>query len=376
MTKTSLVLIASLATAQAQDALLGNLPKDFIDPYIFITGAAMASSADVGSLGTHGHDPNNNFAIQGIDSALSLKPSKYFKGFANINAFTNEESELEAEWEEGYLKALELPGGFEIRGGRYYNDYGLQNNVHLHGWDYVDSNLITTRFLGDEGTLTELGGEVSWKLPVRFSSVITASFGDVFAEAHEEEGDEEEEDELEGESALFSRVFTIRSANRFLADPYNKHQVGLSYAFGENRFGGGKDTQVFGVDYVYQWRQNGDDKGGQSFTLESEVVYRDVDYRSEDGSESGNANEFGAYLSGIYGLNDDWFFGARYDYVQGLGSQFHESEQRNRYSLAATRKIFFSDQVEAHARLQYNLDDIANEDLEHSVLLQIQLGLL
>lgn len=346
-----------------------SLPEDFLTPSVHITATYGVSSTEVGSLGTHGHDPNRDVTLQGAEVGLSLNANDYLKGFININAFTDEEGELDAEWEEGFLKLQNLPLGFEIRGGRYFNRFGLQNNVHVHGWDYVDSNLITTRFLGDEGLLSE-GGELSWRLPVDFTSVISASFGRVPADEHGEE--EEEEEGLEGESALFDEAFTVRWLNRFGPNDFHQHQIGLNFATGENLFG--EDTNIYGADYVYTWRENGLEPGGRSLSVSTEFIYRDIDFADEESGLSGNVNEFGAAVSAIYGFNDDWSLGARYDYVEGLGDGFHEAEERSRYSLALTRSFQLPNDMYGSTRLQYNLDDVEDQELEHTVFFQINLS--
>ncbi len=364
-----ILLIATAGAVSAQDIFDG-LPENFLTPSVHITSGFGVSSTEIGSLGTHGHDPNRHFSLQGVDAGLSLRAHDYLQGFVNVNTFLDEEGELDAEWEEGFLKAENLPGGFEVRAGRYYNRLGLQNNVHLHGWKFVDSNFITTRFLGDDGLITE-GGEVSWKLPVEFTSVISASYGRVPAEAHAEE-EAPGPDEVDGENALFDSAFTARWLNRFGPDDFHQHQIGLNFANGENRFG--ETTSLYGLDYVYQWRENGLERGGRSFTFESEVLYRDAEYVSEDATVFGDADEVGAYLSGTYGFDENWSIGARYDYIQGLGDPLLESEERSRYSLALTRAVALPKDMSGHVRLQYNLDDIEAAELEHSVFLQLQLS--
>ncbi|MEJ6568266.1 MAG: hypothetical protein QNL80_05325, partial [Akkermansiaceae bacterium] len=123
-----------------------------LDPTLHINGVIGATSASsLEEVGGHAHDPNDNFALQGIDLGLSLRVDDWLAGFINANVFTDSHHELDVELEEAFLKFQELPGGFDLRVGRFMNRLGRQNNKHLHSWDYVNSDLFTSQFLGEEG---------------------------------------------------------------------------------------------------------------------------------------------------------------------------------------------------------------------------------
>ena len=126
-----------------------------LEPTLHMRAIAGESSADhLEDLASHGHDPNNNFALQGLELGTNLYYGDDISGFVNMNAFSTPDHEMEAEWEEGFLKYTGVDG-FEIRGGRFLNRLGGQNNQHLHSWDFVDANLSTGLFLGEEGLRTD-----------------------------------------------------------------------------------------------------------------------------------------------------------------------------------------------------------------------------
>ncbi len=99
-----------------------------------------------------GHDPSeDNFNFQGFELGTNIHLGEYVSGFATVNIFKRDGEAFESEFEEGFLKLQNLPGGFEIRGGRMLARFGDQNSRHLHGWDFVDANMTNVRFLGEDG---------------------------------------------------------------------------------------------------------------------------------------------------------------------------------------------------------------------------------
>ena len=142
------------------------------------------------------HDPRmDGWTIQGFEFGMSARVNEYLEGFGTYHLYYDAESDEWADhFEEWFGKIKNLPGGFELRGGRYLNRFGFHNSTHLHGWDFVDSSLVNGRFLGDDGLYT-IGGEVSWKLPVSWTSMLSVSVGVPPAAEehhHEEEGVEPE----------------------------------------------------------------------------------------------------------------------------------------------------------------------------------------
>ncbi|MGE9267568.1 MAG: hypothetical protein ACQKBY_05690, partial [Verrucomicrobiales bacterium] len=281
------VLASGLSSGQSLDLLP-------VDEMLTLSAHANTvvgtSSGDPGELAVHGHDPNQDATIQALELSLSVRANDYVEAFVGVNTFLNLEDELDGEWEEGFVKLKNLPGGFELRGGRYLNRLGSQNNVHLHGWDFVDANLSTGFFLGEDGLRTE-GIELSWfgeTGQARYG--ISTSFGNALEhshdhgghaheehedhdhddhdhhdehEDHDEHGHDEEHDE-HGEAremAYFVEdLVTTRAFVNYRHTDFHQHELGLSYAQGRNGYR--RDTKLFGMDYEYQWRENGLEAGG------------------------------------------------------------------------------------------------------------------
>ena len=346
-------------------------------PTLQFNGVIGDTSADsFGDVGGHGHDPNNEVAIQGIDVGLNLILDNWLTGFVNINAFTDAERELDSELEEAFLRFHNLPGGFEIRGGRFQNRIGVQNHLHLHSWDFANANLSTSQFLGEESLFTK-GVELNWIREFGPAFVaLTASFGETPDEEH---GDEEEEEGGNSEEALFDgEVFTGRALFGYNQTDFHQHRLGFNGVFGENGYN--RDTNLFSVDYTYTWRENGLEPGGRSFAIGAEYFYRDVEFASENNSANRGSTSQSSFMAfANYRFAEEWTASARYEHLQGRtgGGELINGDvdfafvaaERDRVSLALTRDFQYQE-LDSLVRLQYSHDDLDGQK-EDSVFLQI-----
>ena len=344
-------------------------PEEWFDLNAHLRIAGAESSGAFGDLSTHGHDPTGEFTVQGFEIEPRLRLNDHLLFSGGFNIVQTADNELEAEFEEGYGSIQDLPGGFEVRGGRFFNRIGLQNRQHIHAWNFVDSNLVTSTFLGDENLATD-GGELNWIVPVgRFTSALTASFGHAVVEDEEEE----EEEEAGSEEGNFAEnTFTARWLLRYDANDFHRHELGLNLALGENGFG--EDTNIYGIDYRYLWRENGLEAGGQFVELGGEFFFRSVDFVDEDLGTSGDADHYGFSTYARYGINA-WDFGVRFDYLDDVeeaagGDDIYAVEERFRFSVAATYNWVLSEEFAGHIRLQGNFDDLEDSN-EQSVSLQL-----
>lgn len=329
------------------------------------------------NFATHAHDPNSRFTVQGLELSASARYGEYLAGFVSVNSFIDQEDKVDAELEEAFLKLENLPGGFEVRGGRMLARVGTQNNQHIHSWHFVDANLITTRFLGDEGLVSE-GAELSYWLPFEHKSLLTIGYSNAVAHQHEHEEEEDHggghhDEHVEGEGALLNdEIFNLRLKGIYQITDFRSVTYGASYLNGKNGYG--KRGHIVGADTTYLWRENGIEAGGKHLRAIVEPIYRNFDYQNEDGDVSGSASEWGIHTSVGYGFIDKWEAGLRYDYTQGVDEPVEELGKRHRISAAVTRTFELHELLSGHTRLQYTHDRFESQN-ENAIWLQVQFDL-
>lgn len=362
-----------------------------LSPSVHFNGAIGDSSGDPEKLAVGHHDPTReDGTVQGLEAGLSLRLNQ-LEGFAVYTLYYGAEEEWEGEWEEAFLKLRDLPGGFEVRGGRMLARYGKQNAQHLHAWDFVDMPLVVGRYLGDDGLITD-GGDVTWlKHNIATTYGITAGYGETKAhdhahgeeeEEHGEEHHEEEEHHHHEELRFASGTGYGRAFAQWRRNDFNNFEIGASLALGddaEERLIG-----VYGADVTYTWREKGLEPGGRSLRWTTEFMLRDV----EDGTEQHDAenheehgeddpheeperlpggSDFGLYTQAVYAMLQQLDLGLRLDYVDGnedLGAQ-----ERLRVSPALT--AYLDPFRRTSLRGQYNYDDLAGGEEAHSFWLQL-----
>lgn len=365
-------------------------------PDLHIHGTGGVSTGDPAELATGGHDPRREaFSAQAIEPGLSLR-AKYVEGFANYLWFQDESGDWDGELEEAFGKIVNLPVGIEIKGGQYLSRFGNLNNKHLHAWDFVDSEMVLGRFLGDDGLLLR-GGELSWTLPLGMDPGFTgiASFGYGETRPHDHDhghADHAGEPAYEADEAtLADNVFTTRLMGRYRFSDFHTITAGASWAGGDNGFG--KTTNIGGIDIEYQWREHGLEPGGMGLRWRNEFLWRDVDAvgtvahdedhvdglmddhvedHDHDGeSISGNFNETGFYSAATFTWNEYLDTSLRVGWVEGIDA--FGLEERLRISPAIA--CWADSGRRVGMRVQYNYDNLESGDDEHSVWFQINIAL-
>lgn len=356
---------------------------DVLFPNLHLHGVGGFTSGEAEELASGGHDPQRQaFSAQAIEPGVSLR-TQYLEGFANYLWFQDAEGDWDGELEEAFGKIVNIPGGLELKGGQYLTRFGALNDKHLHAWDFVDSEMVLSRFLGEDGLLLR-GGELGWTLPLgmdpAFVSVASLGFGNAREEDHGhggEHGDDHEEALHEGEeAALTDDVWTARLMGRYRFDDFRTVSAGFSWAGGKNGFG--RDSQVVGLDAEYLWRENGLEPGGRAFRWRNELLWRDVQALSvheeeeeEDEIYRGTYSEWGFYTHAIYTWNARLDTGLRLGWVEGI-DDFGQDE---RFRISPGISWWFDDARRIGLRAQYNYDSIASHDDEHSLWLQLNIAL-
>lgn len=306
-----------LLSLQAQEEV------PLLSPSIHATAVYGNSSADhPGEFAPGGHDPKRSdaFILQSFEPSLSLRWGDYVQGFVTGLAFTDANDDLEWEWEEYFLKFINLPGDIEVRGGRMLSRVGFHNPTHLHSWTTVDAPLPHALFLGEDGLGLE-GVDLSFYLGDSQRSVLTLGFGqrpahdhdhghggeddhdhhdDPHGEEHMDEDhhdedhhdDDHDHDEHDHEHGGFEAfeayrvnddVFTIGFRNDLVFNDFRVLRSNLFAGLGDNE--GGTRSSFAGAGVEFQWRENGLEPGGRSFRWRNEVIFFDSNASSHDHGE-------------------------------------------------------------------------------------------
>ncbi|WP_411826154.1 hypothetical protein [Luteolibacter sp. AS25] len=374
-----------------------------IFPHLHVFSAYGFSSAEDGDLAVNDHDPQRDVTLQGLETGASLRAGM-LQGFVTGSGITDSEGDFSFTLEEAFLKLVDLPMGFELRGGQYLNRFGFQNSVHNHGWSNIDQNLVNGRFL-NEGEMITRGVEISWNVPIAAmqSSLISLSVGRAETHAHSH-GEEEHEDEseFEAEGANFSDTAVTASwINQYDIDDMNRVTGVVSAAWGDNEYG--RTSQVYGIGVEYLWRENGYGVGGNSIRWRNEMMYRqfgaisghlpgeeedDHDHEEEDhddhdeedhddedhddeASRRDSFSEFGFYSSLTYGIDDSVDLGLRAGWVSGISDVGLDS----RFRLSPSVSWYVNESRTVQTRLQYNWDQSNDFGDEHSVWFQVGFNL-
>lgn len=367
-------------------------------PHLHLRGVAGGNDGPDGRSATAHHDPRYdgfNFS-QGLEAGFSLRAGEHLEGFATgALTWDRESHDWDAELEEAFAKVRGLPGGFEVRAGRFLNRFGRQNSLHVHGYDFVDQNLINGVLLGEHGLAAD-GGELSWNIPLPFPSVISAGFGravtfdhdhghdDHSPHGHHGGGGHDAHDPDPDGFALTGNLFTVRWLSRYQYNDFHRFSGGVSYARGENGFH--RHTSVFGVDLEYLWRENGLEPGGRELRWNTGVFHRragiryagghghhgefhraghDHDHDPEPSSLRGETvSGTGVMTSVVWSAGRWWDAGLRAEWLDGHRGQ----PERWRVSPAVT----FRPDPGRHLllRLQYNHDCTRGTGDDHAVWLQ------
>jgi hypothetical protein len=369
-------------------------------PHVHVDTALGKSSANPSDLQLGHHDPNlNGFTWQNVELGLSGRFNEHFEAFGTYAGNVDSEGHWEGIYEEWFAKlqnvSLGMFGDFEVRGGRIYNRFGIQNTYHPHGFDWADQYLVNARLLGED-SLTIIGTDLTWRLPTPWTSQLDVALG-VAPEGHGHHHHGEREIEgavLDAEAAGFDDFMTVANwTNVYHHNDFHQFRVGGSGAWGDNQYG--LATQIYGTHFEYQWRENGFLPGGRYFRWRTEAMWRrwngdsslleeeheeeeeehgheedhDGEHHDEEEFLRAKLGEFGFYSSLLYGFHPRLEAGLRAEYVNG--SLVAGLDDRFRMSPGLT--YYPTDARNVRLRVQYNYDISREFGTDHSVWGQLSL---
>ncbi len=268
-------------------------------------------------------------------------------------ALHHHDGETELELEEAFVDALGLPGGLQLRAGRFLSQVGYLNERHTHVDDFTERPLLYRAFLGTHWSDTGL--RVNWVAP-------TALYWRVGLEAFDG-------GRLAGESADSARTVGVTTLSTRLGGDIGRSQswqVGLAWlrnrltpaAAGDGGHGDDHDHdheheeghdhahgaayaggRMFIADAVWKWAPQGNNAARQ-LRLSGEYA-RVTDLNEFAGSD--DIHE-AWYLAGVYRFAPQWEVGARTGTLkvsEPHGDHFHRGRlQETSLMLAWVRSHF------------------------------------
>jgi hypothetical protein len=338
---------------------------------------------DVGSLQGGGHDPaQRGFTLPNTELTFDGAVDPYFKAFSAIVLKVEEDESAEIELEEAYLLTTALPWNFQFKAGRFFAEFGRQNQQHPHAWAFVDQPVVLTRLLGPDG-LQQNGARLSWLVPTPFYTELflgvfngqgeTAfSFrNDDSAEIH---GGEPVNRNLRGPQDL---LLVPRVATSFDLSDTQTLLLGASAAIGPNNSGAGAESQLYGADLYWKWRPVDAQAGFPFVTFQTEALYRRYEAAGRTSIVDSlvtlpaeTLGDWGFYAQLLWGYRRGWVAGLRGEFVSADTGAF-DSELRMDRTRISPNLTWYPTEF-SKLRLQYNYDHRQGEGDDHSVWMQLE----
>lgn len=357
----------------------------------------------------HGHGHGDGDA-HGLDDGFNLGHSELvFEAnlgdlFDGVLVLEFDDEDIKVD--EAYLTTRALPGGFQVKAGKFLSDIGYINSRHPHDWDFVDRPLVNEYLFGDHG-LQETGVQTTWLAPTQTYTKLGVELlqGETSGIANHEGSQSSENGQ--------ARILRDRPGPRLITafakfgpdlGPDHAAQFGISGGYARSfqqtdehstRYEDWDGSAWFaGVDAVYKYSAgraygHGDWRlQGEYFYREIDVDRRDVEFTDEGGNPVGfvrNEQSFknqqdGIYIQGVYGFAPRWEAGLRAealglsnDVGRGDGDSFGTSYRHS-------AQVTFRPVEPVFLRAQLSQNDFVEEDgdrdrgLEFMLQLNVALG--
>jgi len=244
----------------------------------------------VGAAGRNTIDPHPAMQLDEAEASFQAIVDPYARADFFLSA-TPEGLDVE----EGFITFPTLPGGLLMKVGKMKARFGKVNTMHSHVLPWADVPLPMLNLLGGEEGFADSG--------ISVSKLIANPF--VFLEATGElyKGDDDLfASHTRGNLAYLGRLRGYRDVSES-----TNLDLGTSIAYGHNDAGPDFTTRVFGIDATLRYRP-------LRRAIYKRFVGRTELFWSRRQQPGGDADAFGAYLSGEYQFARRWFAGARYDW--------------------------------------------------------------
>jgi hypothetical protein len=234
----------------------------------------------------------------------------YLNPFARADVYVGYHDE-EFELEEAYATILRgIPGGVQLRAGKYRVDFGKLNLLHPHAYSFLDTPLVHQEFLGHEG-LIDVGFNANVQVPIGSTAVtfsgnlLKGDFAEPHEHSHEHEGEEADEEEaVETELGYSERISLYVPTG-----DYAGFEVGVNALQGTLDRATGRGVELLGADLKYRWAP---DKY-RSLTIQGEWIRSERDAEHHHEGEEGEEHEIERVSADGFYLFADWRFAQRWN---------------------------------------------------------------
>lgn len=282
------------------------------------------------------------------ESEIALNANIDHRLYGNLIFALTDDGEIEVE--EAYIQTTSLPGGFTLRGGKFYSGVGYLNEKHNHAWEFIDAPLPYRVFLGNQ--LGDAGVQVRWIAPTDF-----------FLEAG---GEALRGDSLpaggaanKGAGAYSAFIQTggdIGFSSSWLAKLSYLHSEADELDIDGDIFNGDDETAI--ASLVYKWAPDGNS------TVRNLILNGEFFFNNHSGEFNGtpiDLDRTGWYAQGVYQFRKGWRFGVRYARLSSdrvpvplIGSAL---DDRGRSPDAISTMLEFDTSEFSRFRLMYTYDD-------------------
>ena len=271
--------------------------------------------------GGHDHGFDDGFNMGHSELAFQARLGDFMDGTLLIGF---DDSDFEVE--EAYLTTRSLPGGLQLKAGKFLSDIGYINSKHGHDWDFVDRPLVNQYLFGDHG-LQDTGVQLNWLAPVSSYTRL----GVELLQGEQENSVSQYSDELPVSEKSGPRIVTAfaklapemgdQHAAQYGASAGYVSQYGRIEGHDGHAHGLEGDAWFAGLDAVYKF-DAGKTYGHGNWKLASEYYYmrRDLteyvehehdDHSHWDQRDSYSERQDGLYVEAVYGFAPRWEVGLR-----------------------------------------------------------------
>lgn len=333
-----------------------------------LADAGWSSTPDVNTIQPGGHDPSQRgFSIPNAELALDGAVDPYLKGFANIVFKMDTDEETQLELEEAYALSSSLPVGLQVKAGRFFAEFGRQNNQHPHAWSFVDQPLILNRMFGEDG-LRQNGARLSWLAPTEnytefMLGVFNGQGEDAYSFRYTGAAGTDGVDRVYGHATTARNLngvgdflFVPRLASSFEMTDAQTLVLGASAALGPNDTGENTRTLIYGVDAFWKWKPSNAEAGWPFVTWQTEVLGRNFEAGEDSaaGLPAETLQDWGLYSQVQWGFIRRWVLGLRGEYVTGNKSASEDATTERGTDERISPNITWYPTEFSKLRLQYN----------------------